>query len=179
MARADLGSQASVAAGPTLLSGVLSFRRPAGRWLAPFARNARAADLQPAGAWGGFVGAWVAFFGVLLLMPLPARLGMLSNVAAVALLAPVLPPLAQQLGLNPIAFTMLIADTDTFAYILPTQITAAVIAYSTGVFSAKDYAKVGVVSVVIAWAYGLLVMAPWYALLGLPVWDPAARGWLG
>jgi len=23
-------------------------------------------------------------------------------------------------------------------------------------------------------AYGILVMAPWYALLGIPVWDPSA-----
>lgn len=28
--------------------------------------------------------------------------------------------------------------------------------------------------ILIAMAYGLLVMAPWYAWLGLPVWNPAA-----
>jgi len=54
------------------------------------------------------------------------RLGMLSNVAAITMLAPILIALAPKLGLHPVAFTMLIADTDTFAYILPTQITAAV-----------------------------------------------------
>src|SRR5882672_10782432 len=102
------------------------------------------------------------------------RLGMLSNVAAVTMLAPVLLAMAPKLGLHPVAFTMLISDTDSFAYILPTQITAAVIAYSSGTFSMTDYAKVGWVSVLIAIAYGILVMAPWYALLGLPVWDPAA-----
>ncbi len=37
-----------------------------------------------------------------------------------------------------------------------------------------DYAKVGWVSVLIAIAYGIVVMAPWYALLGIPVWDPTA-----
>jgi hypothetical protein len=26
----------------------------------------------------------------------------------------------------------------------------------------------------IAIAYAILVMAPWYAFLGMPVWDPAA-----
>jgi sodium-dependent dicarboxylate transporter 2/3/5 len=102
------------------------------------------------------------------------RLGMLSNVAAITMLAPVLVALAPKLGLHPVAFTMLVSDTDTFAYILPTQITAAVIAYSSGTFSMTDYAKVGWVSVLIAIAYGICIMAPWYAFMGLPVWDPSA-----
>jgi sodium-dependent dicarboxylate transporter 2/3/5 len=101
------------------------------------------------------------------------RLGMLSNVAAITMLAPVLIALAPKLGLHPVAFTMLVSDTDTFAYILPTQITAAVIAYSSNTFSMGDYAKVGWVSVVIAIAYGIVVMAPWYAFMGIPVWDPS------
>jgi sodium-dependent dicarboxylate transporter 2/3/5 len=117
------------------------------------------------------------WWGMLLILMLGThviRLGMLSNVAAVTMLAPVLLAMAPKLGLHPVAFTMLVSDTDTFAYILPTQITAAVIAYSSGTFSMTDYARVGWVSVLIAIAYGILVMAPWYALLGIPVWDPAA-----
>jgi sodium-dependent dicarboxylate transporter 2/3/5 len=102
------------------------------------------------------------------------RLGMLSNVAAIALFAPILLALAPKLGLHPVAFTMLVSDTDTFAYILPTQVTVAVLAYSSGTFSMADYAKVGWVSVVLAILYGILVMAPWYAFLGIPVWDPTA-----
>ena len=90
------------------------------------------------------------------------------------MLAPILLVLGPQLGLHPVAFTMLVSDTDTFAYILPTQITAAVIAYSSGTFTMADYAKVGWVSVVIAIIYGIVVMAPWYAFMGIPVWDPAA-----
>lgn len=69
------------------------------------------------------------------------RIGMLSNVAAVTMLAPVLLALAPKLGLHPVAFTLLVADTDSFAYLLPTQITAAVIAYSSGTFTTSDYAK--------------------------------------
>ena len=99
------------------------------------------------------------------------RIGMLSNVAAVAMLAPILFELGKQLGLHPVAFTMLVADTDTFAYLLPTQITAAVIAYGTGTFSTADYAKAGWVCILLAIAYGILIMAPWYAILGMPVWD--------
>lgn len=102
------------------------------------------------------------------------RIGMLSNVAAVAMLAPVVFAMAPKLGLHPVAFTLLVCDTDTYAYLLPTQITAAVIAYGTETFSTADYAKAGWVCILIAMAYGILVMAPWYALLGLPVWDPTA-----
>ena len=102
------------------------------------------------------------------------RLGMLSNVAAITMLAPILLAMAPKLGLHPVAFTMLVADTDTFAYILPTQITAAVIAYSSGTFTTSDYAKVGWVAVLIAIVYAIVIMAPWYAFLGIPVWDPAA-----
>jgi sodium-dependent dicarboxylate transporter 2/3/5 len=102
------------------------------------------------------------------------RLGMLSNVAAIALFAPILLALAPKLGLHPVAFTLLVSDTDTFAYILPTQVTVAVIAYSSGTFSMTDYAKVGWVSVLLAIAYGILIMAPWYAFLGIPIWDPTA-----
>lgn len=102
------------------------------------------------------------------------RIGMLSNVAAITMLAPILFELGKQLELHPVAFTMLVADTDTFAYLLPTQITAAVIAYGTGTFSTADYAKAGWVSILIAIAYGIVIMAPWYAFLGMPVWDATA-----
>ncbi len=102
------------------------------------------------------------------------RVGMLSNVAAIAMLAPITFELGEKLGFHPVAFMMLVCDTDTFAYLLPTQITAAVIAYGSDEFSMTDYFRVGWVSVLIAMAYGLLVMAPWYAFLGIPVWDPTA-----
>jgi anion transporter len=117
---------------------------------------------------------WRVILLILMLGTHIMRLGMLSNVAAITMLAPILIALAPKLGLHPVAFTMLVSDTDTFAYILPTQITAAVIAYSSGTFSMADYAKVGWVSVLIAISYGILVMAPWYAFLGMPVWDPSA-----
>ena len=118
--------------------------------------------------------AWWMILLILMVGTHVIRLGMLSNVAAITMLAPVLLAMAPKLHLHPVAFTMLVSDTDTFAYILPTQITAAVIAYSSGTFSASDYARVGWVSVLIAIAYAICVMAPWYAFLGVPVWDPAA-----
>ncbi len=102
------------------------------------------------------------------------RIGMLSNIAAITVLAPILLALAPKLHLNAAAFTMLVANADTYAYLMPTQLTAAVIAYGTGTFSMRDYFKLGWMSVLIAIAYTILVMAPWYAFLGLPVWDPIA-----
>ncbi|WP_420823370.1 SLC13 family permease [Trinickia diaoshuihuensis] len=117
---------------------------------------------------------WWVTLGIVMLATHVIRIGMLSNVAAVTMIAPIALALAPRLGLHPVAFTMLVSDTDSFAYVLPTQITAGVIAYSSGVFTTADYAKVGVVSVLIAIVYGLCVIAPWYAFLGVPVWDAAA-----
>lgn len=117
---------------------------------------------------------WWAVLLILMIGTHVIRLGMLSNIAAITMLAPILVALAPKLGLHTVAFTMLVSDTDTFAYILPTQITAAVIAYSSGTFSTADYARVGIVSVAIAIAYGIVVMVPWFAFMGLPVWDPSA-----
>lgn len=104
------------------------------------------------------------------------RIGMLSNVAAIAMLAPILFAMAGPLDLHPVAFTLLVSDTDTYAYLLPTQITAAVIAYGSQTFSVTDYAKAGWLCILIAIGYGIIIMAPWYALLGMPVWEgvPAA-----
>ena len=118
--------------------------------------------------------AWWFALTVVMLGTHVIRLGMLSNVAAVALLAPIGYQLAGLLKVHPVAFTMIVCDTDSFAYILPTQITAAVIAYGSNKFSTTDYARVGIGSTLIGVAYGLIVMVPWYAALGLPVWDPAA-----
>lgn len=116
-----------------------------------------------------------SWYVILLIMMLGShiiRIGMLSNVAAIAMFAPILFALGTQLHLHPVPFTMLVADTDTFAYLLPTQITAAVVAYGTATFNTVDYLKAGWVSVLIAIAYGICIMAPWYAFLGLPVWNP-------
>jgi anion transporter len=124
-------------------------------------------DLVAGSAW------WLAML-VVLLGTHVIRLGMLSNVAAVALLAPVTYELARALHLHPVAFTTLICNNDSFSYILPTQITAAVIAYGSGKFSTADYAKVGLGSTLIGIVYTLVVMVPWYAFLGLPVWNPDA-----
>jgi anion transporter len=117
---------------------------------------------------------WWAILAIVMVGTHVIRIGMLSNVAAVTMLSPIVLALAPRFGLHPVAFTLLVSDTDSFAYLLPTQITAGVIAYSSGAFTTADYAKVGIVSVLIAIAYGILVVAPWYAYMGIPIWNPAA-----
>ncbi|MDH3309860.1 MAG: anion permease [Gammaproteobacteria bacterium] len=117
---------------------------------------------------------WWMVLLILMLATHVIRIGMLSNVAAIAMLAPIVFALAPKLGLNDVALTLLVCDTDTYAYLLPTQITAAVIAYGSETFSTEDYAKAGWVCILIAIAYGILIMAPWYAVLGLPVWNASA-----
>ena len=104
------------------------------------------------------------------------RIGMLSNVAAVAMLAPITYAMAKSLSLHPVAFTLLVCDTDTYAYLLPTQITAAVIAYGSETFSTTDYAKAGWACILIAIAYGLLIMAPWYRFWAFPYGIRACHG---
>lgn len=98
------------------------------------------------------------------------RIFMLSNVAAVAMLAPIVLSLAKTLNLNPVAFTLLVCNFDTFSFIVPTQVTACVIAYGTGTFDTKTYAKVGIPVMVATLLYFVLIMMPWYAVNGLPVW---------
>jgi di/tricarboxylate transporter len=115
--------------------------------------------------------AWWMILLILMVGTHIIRLGMLSNVAAITMLAPVLPPWRQNRICirwpSPCWFH------GHLAYILPTQITVVVIAIRRP-FNASDYAKVGWVSVLIAITYAICVMAPWYAFLGVPVWDPAA-----
>ena len=87
--------------------------------------------------------------------------------------APILFAMAPKVGLHPVAFTLLVADTDSFAYILRPDHGGGPRLWCRA-FQHGDYAKAGWVSVLIAIAYGILVMAPWYAYMGIPIWDPSA-----
>lgn len=118
---------------------------------------------------------WIMVLFIMMSATQFIRLGMLSNVAAVAMLAPILLEMAPLLHMNPVAFTLLVANLDTFAFVMPTQITAAVIAYGTGTFSMSDYAKVGLPVIIVAILWSIFVMAPWYALNGFPVWQPLVQ----
>jgi sodium-dependent dicarboxylate transporter 2/3/5 len=112
---------------------------------------------------------WMITLLILMLVTHVIRIGMLSNVAAIAFLAPVMIDLAANYGMNPIPFTLLICDIDTFAFLIPTQVTIGVLAYSSGAFTMKDYAVVGLGTMVMAMAFDILIMAPWYAFNGFPL----------
>jgi di/tricarboxylate transporter len=118
---------------------------------------------------------WMMVLLIMMIATQFIRLGMLSNIAAVAMLAPVLLEMAPLLNLNPVAFTLLIANLDTFAFAVPTQLVAGVVAYSTGVFSMADYLKAGVPTMIAAILWSIFVMAPWYALNGFPIWKPLVQ----
>jgi anion transporter len=118
---------------------------------------------------------WIAVLLIMMLATQIIRLGMLSNIAAVAMLAPVLLEMAPLLNMNPVAFTLLIANVDTFAFLIPTQVVAGVVAYSTNTFSMWDYFKVGLPTVIAAILWSVFVMAPWYAINGFPVWEPLVK----
>ncbi len=112
---------------------------------------------------------WAVALLILMLATHVIRIGMLSNVTAIAFLAPVMADLASNYGYNPIPFTMLVCDVDTFAFLIPTQVTVGVLAYSSGAFSMKDYALVGLGTMTIAIIFDIAIMAPWYAFNGLPL----------
>jgi solute carrier family 13 (sodium-dependent dicarboxylate transporter), member 2/3/5 len=112
---------------------------------------------------------WSVALLILMLVTHVIRIGMLSNVAAIAFLAPVMADLAGNYGYNPIPFTLLVCDVDTFAFIIPTQVTVGVLAYSSKAFTMKDYALSGLGTMAIAIVFDIAVMAPWYALNGLPL----------
>ncbi len=118
---------------------------------------------------------WIAVLLIMMVSTQIMRLGMLSNVAAVAMIAPVLLEIAPRLHMNPVAFTLLIANLDTFAFLVPTQLVAGVVAYSTETFGMWDYFKVGLPNVIAAILWSVFVMAPWYALNGFPVWQALVK----
>ncbi|MGP8050924.1 MAG: SLC13 family permease [Desulfobaccales bacterium] len=118
---------------------------------------------------------WMVILAIMVVATHIIRLGMMSNVAAITMLAPVMLAMAPMFHLHPVPFTMIVCNTDTFAYALPTQTTAGVIAYSTGTFTSWDYFKAGIGAMVIAATWDILVMSQWYALNGFPIWQPFVR----
>jgi len=118
---------------------------------------------------------WIAVLLIMMFSTQFVRLGMLSNIAAVAMLAPVLLEMAPLLNMNPVAFTLHVANVDTFAFVVPTQVVAGVVAYSTNTFTMWDYFKAGLPTIIVAILWSVFVMAPWYALNGFPIWQPLVK----
>lgn len=116
--------------------------------------------------WGAIA---VVFFVACIVQIL--RIGIISNVGAVTLMAPIIFSMAPLLHLNAVSFTLAILDIDTFAMILPTEVTACLIAYASNEFSFWEFMKVGAPLTVISIIYVTCIMIPWWALCGYPIWS--------
>lgn len=98
------------------------------------------------------------------------RLGIVSSVAAVSLMAPILAALAPMLHLNPVPFVLSIAVLDPFTFVIPVELASCVVAMGAEDFTFADFFKVGAPITLIAIVYVLLVMVPWWGFLGYPLW---------
>lgn len=122
-------------------------------------------DLAP--AWG-----WIGVSIFICVVVQIARLGIVSNVAAVTLLAPIVAAMAPMLELNTVAFTMMVLNVDSYAFVLPISVTACLIAYGTEEFTFAEFVKVGAPFTLMVILYMVFVMLPWYAVTGYPIWKP-------
>lgn len=118
-------------------------------------------------AWG-----WLGMTLFVMVMVQVLRLGIISNVGAVTLMLPIVFAMAPLLKLNSVAFTLAVLNVDTYALILPMEVTACLIAYASDEFSFFDFMKAGAPLTLMAMLYIALVMVPWWALLGYPIWIP-------
>lgn len=118
-------------------------------------------------AWG-----WIGVSLFICVVVQITRLGIVSNVAAVTLLAPIVAAMAPMLGLNTVAFTMMVLNVDSYAFVLPISVTACLIAYGTEEFTFGEFVKVGAPLTLMVILYMVFVMLPWYAVTGYPIWTP-------
>jgi len=118
-------------------------------------------------AWG-----WIGITLFICVIIQILRLGIVSNVAAVTLMAPVVAAMAPMLDLNTVAFTMAVLNVDSYAFVLPISVTACLIAYGTEEFTFMEFVKVGAPLTLTVILYMVFVMLPWYAVTGYPIWVP-------
>lgn len=97
------------------------------------------------------------------------RLGIASSVAATSLLAPILAALAPMLHLNPVPFVLSVAILDPFTFLIPVELASCVVAYGSEDFTFLDFFKAGAPVTLMAIAYVLLIMVPWWSFMGYPL----------
>lgn len=118
-------------------------------------------------AWG-----WMGMLLFVMVLVQVLRLGIISNVGAVTLMAPVVFAMAPLLHLNKIAFTLAVLNVDTYAMVIPMEVTACLVAYASDEFSFADFMKAGTPLTLLAIVYIACVMVPWWAFCGYPMWQP-------
>ncbi len=91
----------------------------------------------------------------------------MANVAAAALILPIVIPMAQLEGVDPRIIALCLGTATSFAMLLVIGCPPNAIAYSYRYFKASDLTKVGLVATPLLLGILILVAALWWGLLGL------------
>ena len=91
----------------------------------------------------------------------------MANVAAAALILPIVIPMAQLEGVNPTVLALCLGTATSFAMLLVIGCPPNAIAYSYRYFKSADLTKVGAVATPILLILLILVAATWWNILGL------------
>jgi sodium-dependent dicarboxylate transporter 2/3/5 len=111
-------------------------------------------------------GGWlVLFIGVAIFGALVTNA--MANVAAAALILPIVIPMAQLEGVNPAVLALCLGMSTSFAMLLVIGCPPNAIAYSYRYFKASDLTKAGAVTTPILLIILILTVAVWWKILGL------------
>jgi len=111
-------------------------------------------------------GGWlVLFIGVAIFGALVTNA--MANVAAAALILPIVIPMAQLEGVNPTVLALCLGMATSFAMLLVIGCPPNAIAYSYRYFKASDLTKVGAVATPVLLSVLILVAAVWWKIIGL------------
>ncbi len=91
----------------------------------------------------------------------------MANVAAAALILPIVIPMAQLEGVNPVVLALCLGMATSFAMLLVIGCPPNAISYSYRYFKSSDLTKVGLVATPILLTVLVVVAAVWWKILGL------------
>ncbi len=91
----------------------------------------------------------------------------MANVAAAALILPIVIPMAQLEGVNPVVLALCLGMATSFAMLLVIGCPPNAISYSYRYFKSSDLTKVGLVATPILLTILVVVAAVWWRILGL------------
>ncbi|MBU1344334.1 MAG: DASS family sodium-coupled anion symporter [Proteobacteria bacterium] len=91
----------------------------------------------------------------------------MANVAAAALILPIVIPMAQLEGVNPVILALCLGMATSFAMLLVIGCPPNAIAYSYRYFKSSDLTKVGLVATPILLTLLVIVAGTWWKILGL------------
>jgi solute carrier family 13 (sodium-dependent dicarboxylate transporter), member 2/3/5 len=91
----------------------------------------------------------------------------MANVAATALILPIVIPIAQFEGVNPVVMAMCLGMATSFAFLLVIACPPNAIAYSYHHFKSSDLTKAGMVATPVLLAGLILMVSIWWRIIGL------------